>query len=274
VESGSVADRSLLAQHLPDLALEPARQVFQGLQGHVLLSHFQTVQGGVAQPDLLGELGICEVAPFLAQKRAELLCQSFSHGINPAWKCVPHVGYFARSTESGECPPVEHRNDIALGMRANWFYARGNDKHGPVLEEHLRGLLASGTLPRNVWPNENIDAPFMPPMDRTRWLNLVLVCYTSSAALGIWFGSSTGIENFLCIPCCILAILLRIWKRRVLATMLLLGTLCSLILTSLTSGLQWTSLLVAAFQIGILIKATQATFRINRHHLRTSFSLP
>jgi hypothetical protein len=160
-------------------------------------------------------------------------------------------------------------------MGDNWFNAQGNGKCDPVLEEHLRGSLASATLhARNLLPNERIDAPIPTRMERIWWLNMTLGLFLVSAASLIWTGSGSEFVTFISILFCVLALLLRIFKSRVIAAILLVGASCSLILAIFTPGLQWASLLPPVLQIAILIKATQATFRINRHHFRAAISLP
>ena len=60
-------------------ALKPGTKLLQGIQRHVLGSHFEPMQGRVADARLSGKLLIREVTPLLPQKRTQLFCQPLSH---------------------------------------------------------------------------------------------------------------------------------------------------------------------------------------------------
>jgi hypothetical protein len=77
--SGSLSARSLPLKDVANRALQPVTNLLQGLEGDILLSNLQPLQGRVADPDLPGELLIREVAPPLPQECTELFCQPLSH---------------------------------------------------------------------------------------------------------------------------------------------------------------------------------------------------
>ena len=75
-----------------NLALQPAANLFQRLQGHVLFRHLHPVQGRVGNTGFARELLESQITPAFAEELRQLLCQSICHDWDFAAEPVPQVG--------------------------------------------------------------------------------------------------------------------------------------------------------------------------------------